>query len=239
MTPILSFEPFISTAKESPAYWFLDILWVVHATGEQTQGRYSIIEQRMPHGVGPPPHVHAFEDESFWVMEGEMTAEVGGKTLVLGPRAMGHIPRNTVHAFKVSSKEVCHVLNFYTPAGFEQALVGCARPAVRRELPPPGTRRARLAAGGSVLQQLLDRACRPPVGGAEVWPGCVVIRCVLPGQIGAYRATNGCTFATRQSVQDVSTIVSTIGQKPSIWMRFMDSRSRALTLRKLTQAYVA
>jgi quercetin dioxygenase-like cupin family protein len=138
MTPILSFEPFVSTAKESPAYWLLDILWVVHATGEQTQGRYSIIEQGMPHGVGPPPHVHAFEDEAFWVMEGEMTAEVGGKTLVLGPGGMGHIPRNTVHAFKVTSKEVCHVLNYYTPAGFEQALVGCARPAARRELPPPG-----------------------------------------------------------------------------------------------------
>jgi quercetin dioxygenase-like cupin family protein len=138
MTPIQSFEPFVSTAKESPAYWFLDILWVVHATGEQTQGRYSIIEQWMPNGVGPPPHVHAFEDEAFWVMEGEMTVEVGGKTFVLGPGAMGHIPRNTVHAFKVTSQEVCHVLNFYTPAGFEQALVGSARRAVRRELPPPG-----------------------------------------------------------------------------------------------------
>jgi mannose-6-phosphate isomerase-like protein (cupin superfamily) len=152
MTPILSFEPFVSTAKESPAYWLLDILWVVHATGEQTQGRYSIIEQWMPHGVGPPPHVHAFEDEVFWVMEGEMTAEVGGKTLVLGPGAMGHIPRNTVHAFKVTSKEVCHVLNYYTPAGFEQALVGCARPAARRELPPRDwTRRTRRRWCGSSI----------------------------------------------------------------------------------------
>jgi hypothetical protein len=37
MTPILSFEPFVSTAKEAPAYWLLDTLWVVPATGEQTQ----------------------------------------------------------------------------------------------------------------------------------------------------------------------------------------------------------
>src|SRR5262249_22922203 len=35
----------------------------------------------------PPPHVHPFEDEVFWVMEGEMTVEVGGKTVVLGPGA--------------------------------------------------------------------------------------------------------------------------------------------------------
>ena len=72
MTPIHSFAPFVSTGKDSPAFWFVDILWVVHATGEQTQGAYSVIEQRMPEGSGPPPHVHPFEDETFWVMEGEI-----------------------------------------------------------------------------------------------------------------------------------------------------------------------
>ena len=136
--PLRTSEPFVSTAKDSPAYWLLDILWVVHATGEQTEGRYSVIEQWMPEGSGPPPHVHPFEDEFFWVMEGEMTVEVGGKTLVVGPASLGHIPRNTVHSFKVTGKGVCHVLNSYTPAGFEQAILGCARPAAQRELPPKG-----------------------------------------------------------------------------------------------------
>ena len=39
---------------------------------------------------------------------------------------------------KVTSKEVCHVLNFYTPAGFEQAIIGSSRPAESRTLPPKG-----------------------------------------------------------------------------------------------------
>jgi hypothetical protein len=69
-----------------------------------------LIEHWMPHGSGPPPHVHPHEDEAFWVMEGEMTAEVGGKALVLvlvlGPGSLGHVPRNTVHSFKVTSKVV-------------------------------------------------------------------------------------------------------------------------------------
>ena len=102
--PIRTSEPFVSTPKDSPAYWLLDILWVIHATGDQTQGRYSVIEQWMPVGSGPPPHVHPFEDEFFWVMEGEMTVKVGGKTLVVGPGSLGHMPRNTVHSFKVTSK---------------------------------------------------------------------------------------------------------------------------------------
>ena len=137
METIRPSSPFTSNAAELPAYWLVDVLWVILASGEQTQGRYALIEQWMPEGAGPPPHVHAFEDESFWVMEGEMTVEFDDGTVVLGPGTMGHIPRNTAHAFKVT-KGVCHVLNYYTPAGFEQAIVGSARPAERRELPPPG-----------------------------------------------------------------------------------------------------
>jgi hypothetical protein len=38
MTAIRTSEPFISTAEDTPAYWLLDVLWIVHATGEQTQG---------------------------------------------------------------------------------------------------------------------------------------------------------------------------------------------------------
>ena len=138
MTDAVPFLPFKSDAKDAPAYWLLDVLWIVHVTGEQTEGRYSVIEQYMPEGSGPPPHVHPFEDEAFYVLAGEMTVNVGGQSLVLGAGSIGNVPRNTVHSFKVTSKEVCHVLNFYTPAGFEQAITGCSRPAESRTLPPKG-----------------------------------------------------------------------------------------------------
>ena len=113
MTPIHTSKPFTSNPKNSPAYWLADILWVVHATGDQTQGRFSIIEQWTPNDAFAPPHVHPHEDESFWIIAGEMTVKVGGKT-------------------------VCRILNYYSPAGFEQAIIGSARPAKRRELPPRG-----------------------------------------------------------------------------------------------------
>jgi hypothetical protein len=45
MTAIRSSNAFISTPKDSPAYWLLDVLWVVHAPGEQTQGSYFLVEQ--------------------------------------------------------------------------------------------------------------------------------------------------------------------------------------------------
>jgi hypothetical protein len=46
------------------------------------------------------------------------------------------IPCGTVHLFTVTS-QLCRALNGYTPAGFEQVIIGLADPAERQELPPP------------------------------------------------------------------------------------------------------
>ena len=40
------------------------------------------------------------------------------------------IPRGTVHLFTVTS-QLCRALNGYTPAGFEQVIIGLADPAER------------------------------------------------------------------------------------------------------------
>jgi hypothetical protein len=67
-----------------------------------------------------------------------MTVSVNDQNAVIGAGGMGHVPRNTIHSFKTTSKETCRVLNFYRPAGFELALIGSAEPAKVRELPPKG-----------------------------------------------------------------------------------------------------
>ena len=112
---IESSKPFARTRDDAPARWLLDNLWLVLATGEDTNGEYSVIEQFMPVGSGPPPHVHPFEDEAFYLLAGEMTVIVGGQKVVLRPGSLGHVPRNTVHEFKVTGREGCHCLNY--PAG--------------------------------------------------------------------------------------------------------------------------
>ena len=75
-----------------------------------------------------------------------------------------------MHEFKVTGTEVCHCLNYYTPAGFEQASLGRSRPAERRAWPPPGLD-APNSPSGAVLQQLLGRVGHPPVGTAEALTG--------------------------------------------------------------------
>jgi mannose-6-phosphate isomerase-like protein (cupin superfamily) len=132
----LILPPIIQTAESAPAYWFLGILWIILVDGEQTDGRYSLMEQLMPQDVGPAPHVHPFNDEGFYVMEGAMDMRVGDRTISANPGTSVWIPRKTVHAFKVTTP-TCRVLNSFAPAGMEQLIKSLARPADRYELPPP------------------------------------------------------------------------------------------------------
>ena len=131
----LILPPIIQSAETSPAYWFLGILWIILVDGEQTDGRYSLMEQLMPQDVGPAPHVHPFNDEGFYVIDGSMDMTVGDSSISANPGTSVWIPRRTVHAFKVTSS-TCRVLNSFAPAGMEQLLKSLARPADRHELPP-------------------------------------------------------------------------------------------------------
>lgn len=137
MTQSLILPPIMQSADTAPAYWFLDILWIILVDGEQTDGRYSLMEQWMPQDVGPAPHVHPFNDEGFYVIDGAMDMRVGDQTLSATQGTSVWIPRRTVHAFKVTSP-TCRVLNSFAPAGMEQLIKSLARPADRHELPPKG-----------------------------------------------------------------------------------------------------
>jgi mannose-6-phosphate isomerase-like protein (cupin superfamily) len=52
------------------------------ATGEDTNGRYALLEAIVPPGGGPPPHVHSREEEGFYILEGEINFTIGDKRLV-------------------------------------------------------------------------------------------------------------------------------------------------------------
>jgi mannose-6-phosphate isomerase-like protein (cupin superfamily) len=52
------------------------------AVGEQPGGACALIETANQLSTGVPLHVHQREDETWFVLEGEFTVQVGGQTLV-------------------------------------------------------------------------------------------------------------------------------------------------------------
>ena len=77
-------QPYALAREEGRAVWFLGTLVVVKATGEQTGGAFGLIDNLMPAGFAGPYHVHRNEDESFYVVEGEMTFYVGEERMEAG-----------------------------------------------------------------------------------------------------------------------------------------------------------
>ena len=120
--------------KESVWYsgWLLTFL----ATGEETQGRFALIEAVGRKGNVPPPHIHRREDETFYILEGEITASVGGQT-IKGPTGTAiFLPQNVVHSFEIESEQM-RMLMLLTPAGGEGFFKECSVPAPSMTLPSP------------------------------------------------------------------------------------------------------
>jgi quercetin dioxygenase-like cupin family protein len=89
-------------------------------TGEQTGGAFFMAEVSVPPGGGPRPHIHHREEESFHLMQGTLTIQVGGKTLNASPGDFVHLPRAVVHSFRNTGNVDARFLLVVTPAGLEK-----------------------------------------------------------------------------------------------------------------------
>jgi mannose-6-phosphate isomerase-like protein (cupin superfamily) len=90
------------------------------ATGEDTNGKYALWEAIVPPGGGPPPHVHSREEEGFYILEGEITLQVGDKRFVATAAMFVNMPVGTPHSFKNESGQPAKMLISVAPAGLEQ-----------------------------------------------------------------------------------------------------------------------
>jgi quercetin dioxygenase-like cupin family protein len=88
--------------------------------GEESDGAVSIVESTMPAGApGPPLHSQAF-DEAFYVLDGELTFELGdGQTTVTAGKLV-FAPRGVPHTVANPTDAPARYLMVLTPAGFER-----------------------------------------------------------------------------------------------------------------------
>ena len=121
---------------EGPAFSAVGDVYRMLATGEQTGGVYVLCEARVLPGGGPPPHIHHRDDESFFVLEGEITFTLGAKRVVAKAGTFIQGPRGIPHAFKNESRAPARMLIHLTPPGFENFMAEIAQPVPSFESPP-------------------------------------------------------------------------------------------------------
>jgi quercetin dioxygenase-like cupin family protein len=88
----------------------------VKATAAATAGALTVMESVV--GQGPPRHVHTYEDECFYVLEGTVTGTCGDEAFEAGPGSFVFLPRGLAHTFRAADGEA-RVLLIAVPGGIE------------------------------------------------------------------------------------------------------------------------
>ena len=89
-------------------------------TGEDTVGAYAVVHALIPPGGGPPPHTHTREEETFFIVEGEVTIALAGRSFVARPGDVVRTPMNVLHTFANKSSRPAKMLITIVPAGLER-----------------------------------------------------------------------------------------------------------------------
>src|SRR3954471_4681196 len=87
---------------------------------EDSDDRVGIVEVTVPAGwPGPPLHHHAF-DEAFYVLEGELTFQLGDELATAGPGSLTFAPSGSHHTLEKRGAGPARDLLVCSPAGFER-----------------------------------------------------------------------------------------------------------------------
>jgi quercetin dioxygenase-like cupin family protein len=109
----------------------------IKADGEHTAGTFFLSESTLAPGfAGPPPHRHRELHDMFYVLEGTLTLRLGDRTIEARPGSFACVPPGVVHTFRNDSDGPVRMLNFNTPAGWENYMRDLAETARSEPLTP-------------------------------------------------------------------------------------------------------
>lgn len=89
------------------------------AKGEDTNGRHALIMINVQRGAEPPPHTHAREDESYFILKGSIRYTIGKDQITVNEGEYVYLPKDVPHSFEILSDQA-DVLMCMCPAGLDQ-----------------------------------------------------------------------------------------------------------------------
>jgi quercetin dioxygenase-like cupin family protein len=130
-------KPIFRPNGTAPAVWGPGDLYNLLATGDETNKAFFQFEAIVPKGGGPPPHVHSREDESFYVVRGNLEILIGDSLYQAKAGDFVYIPRGTTHRFKNTGAGTAVQLVTFVPAGMEGFFREAFPPVTDRKAAPP------------------------------------------------------------------------------------------------------
>lgn len=113
-------NPVLRTSTQGRCVAVVGDVYRYLATGDDTGGKYALLEAIVPPGGGPPLHAHSREEEGFYILEGEITLTIGEERTVAKAGTFANVPIGTPHSFKNESHQTAKMLITLAPAGLEK-----------------------------------------------------------------------------------------------------------------------
>jgi steroid delta-isomerase-like uncharacterized protein len=127
----------VVNSRGDGAFRFLGVPTQVRAGAESTNGAFGLVEHwEMTPGFASPYHTHRREDESFYILQGEVAFIIDGKWQRVGPGSFLFGPRGVPHGFKAVGDKAVQMLILATPAGFDRFVLELAQPLGDPIMPP-------------------------------------------------------------------------------------------------------
>lgn len=130
-----------SPVKTPRSYLFLGVRLIIHLPGERTDNQIALIEWFLPPGGDNGLHVHMKEDETMYLISGELEVTIGALQFTLRPGESFFAPRNTPHRLRNTGAAAARTILIDTPGTFSQFIQQAGRPLTGQEIPqlPPLT----------------------------------------------------------------------------------------------------
>jgi mannose-6-phosphate isomerase-like protein (cupin superfamily) len=119
------------------ALWMRNFLIECRAVSEDTGGVLSLLDFTVGPNDGPPLHIHHNEDETFLVLDGTFTIQIGDTTYDVSRGGCVFGARHVKHGFVNTGSSPGRLLVVATPAGIEHYFEEGGGLAQARTLPPP------------------------------------------------------------------------------------------------------
>lgn len=114
--------------------WFGPNLVTFLITSAETNGAFALIRTTIRKGFEPPLHIHSREDESSYILDGEVLYQAGDREFHARPGDLIYLPKQVAHTFKPLTNTITLLL-LMTPGGFEEMFRQCSRQAKELALP--------------------------------------------------------------------------------------------------------
>ena len=110
------------SGTESKEFVLAGIVMKRLLSGEQTKGQFCLLENKSDGNTMTPIHVHAQDDETVYIIEGELTAVIDGKPRRLSAGESIFLPRGIPHQLVNMGGNPCRYILIGTPALFDRFL---------------------------------------------------------------------------------------------------------------------